>query len=92
VKKKSLLIFWFSTWKPETGIRFILFLWAWVCHGSDDYSPTSHRVGGSSMPGQSSWYLWSVKWPWTGLFRRTFVIVCQYHSANVPYSFICPWR
>jgi hypothetical protein len=50
-------------------------------------SPTSHRVGSGSRPGQSMWYLWWIKWHWDRFFSDFFLffpvnIIPLWHSTH----------
>jgi hypothetical protein len=57
------------------------------CSGGE--SPATLRRRTASTPGQSKWHFRWIKWYWCRLFSEYFgLFPRQYHSTNVPYSFI----
>jgi len=47
-----------------------------------------HESGPASIPAQSAWDMWRMKQHWDRVFSEYSGFLCQYRSANAPYT---PW-
>jgi len=56
--------------------------------GSSCWLPVSHWTGLGLNSDQSMWVLWWTKDTATGFSPSTSVFSCQYHSIDIPFSFI----
>ena len=55
-------------------------------HGSGCQSSVCHHGSAGSIPDQSMWDLWRMKWHCNRFFSQYFCFPRQYHSTNAPHS------
>jgi hypothetical protein len=72
----------------SSGLHFITLTrnLSWrPCHSSGGKSPTSHRGGPGSIPGQSMWDLWWTKWHWDRFLPEYFgfPLSLSFHRCSI---------
>jgi hypothetical protein len=65
----------------ETGTGFLP-----IAYNTSRIHGPYHGSDPSSIPAQSAWDLWQMKWHWDRVFSHCSCFLCQYRSANAPYT------
>lgn len=64
--------------------RLLLFI---LCHGSGGWSHVFRHGVPHLIPCQSMREFWPASGIWANFYANTSVLPCQYHYANIPYSY-----